>query len=106
MCILFVCTLLKVVSYYDFTVLSMSVMGIQKKFGWGMGGWGELYPVLFWIFGICFNIAKPLSVAGTHDSHSCPWVRVVELCPPSLAARLNRGCVARSECSHPRQYWH
>ena len=34
MCILFVlCTLLKVVSYYDLTVLSMSVMGFQKKFG-------------------------------------------------------------------------
>ena len=26
--------LLKVVSYYDLSVLSMSVMGFQKKFGW------------------------------------------------------------------------
>ena len=26
-------TLLKVVSYYDLSVLSMSVMGFQKKFG-------------------------------------------------------------------------
>ena len=35
-----VCTLLKVVGYYDFSVLSMSVMGFQKKkFGWGVGGW-------------------------------------------------------------------
>ena len=34
MCILFVYTLLKVVTYYDLTVLSMSVMGFQKKFGW------------------------------------------------------------------------
>ena len=35
------CTLLKVVSYYDLSVLSMSVMGFQnnKKFGWGGGGW-------------------------------------------------------------------
>ena len=31
-CILY--TLLKVVGYYDLSVLSMSVMGFQKKFGW------------------------------------------------------------------------
>ena len=50
MCILFVYTLLKVVGYYNLSVLSMSVMGFQKKkkFGWGVvGGWGELYPRLF-----------------------------------------------------------
>ena len=40
-------TLLKVVGYYDLSVLSMSVMGFQKKFGWGVGGWGELYPIFF-----------------------------------------------------------
>ena len=29
----------------DLSVLSMSVMGFQKKFGWGwVGGWDELYP--------------------------------------------------------------
>ena len=39
MCILFVYTLLKVVSYYDLSVLSMLVMGFQKKFGWGVGEW-------------------------------------------------------------------
>ena len=49
------CTLLKVVGYYDLSVLSMSVMGFQKKkIGRGVGGWvgewGELYPSLFWIF--------------------------------------------------------
>ena len=44
------CTLLKVVGYYDLSVLSMSVMGFPKKFGWGVGGWGELYPILFRIF--------------------------------------------------------
>ena len=49
MCILFVYTLLKVVSYYDFIVLSISVMGLKKKFRI-VGGRGELYPVLFWIF--------------------------------------------------------
>ena len=33
-----VCTLLKVVSYYDLSVLSMSVMGFQKKVGGWVGG--------------------------------------------------------------------
>ena len=49
MCILSVYTLLKVVGYYDLSVLSMSVMGFQKKSldgGW-VGGWGELYPIFF-----------------------------------------------------------
>ena len=46
MCIPSVYTLLKVVGYYDLSVLSMSVMGFQKKFGW-VGGWGELYPSFF-----------------------------------------------------------
>ena len=51
MCILFVYRLLKVVSYYDLSVLSMSVMGFHNnnKVLMGFGGWGELYPVLFWI---------------------------------------------------------
>ena len=38
MCILSVHTLLKVVGYYDFSVLSMSVMVSKKKFGWWVGG--------------------------------------------------------------------
>ena len=38
MCILSVYTLLKVVSYYDLSVLSMSVMGFQKK-SFDGGGW-------------------------------------------------------------------
>ena len=42
-------TLLKVVSYYDLRVLSMSVRGFQKNL---LDGWGDLYPVLFLIFGI------------------------------------------------------
>ena len=46
--------MVKVVSYYDLSVLSMSVMGFKKKFGWGGCGaymvWGQLHPVLFWIF--------------------------------------------------------
>ena len=48
MCIL--SALLKVVGYYDLSVLPMSVLGFQKKkFGWGVGGWSELYPS-FWGF--------------------------------------------------------
>ena len=35
-------------SYYDLSVLSMSVMGLD----WRVGGWCELYPVLFGIFEI------------------------------------------------------
>ena len=53
MCIL---SLLKVVGYYDLSVLSMSVMGFQKKYGW-VGGWGELYPSFF---GICLTLQSPL----------------------------------------------
>ena len=41
----------------------MSVMGFQKKIWIGgvdvVGGWGELYPVLFWIFGICLTRQSP-----------------------------------------------
>ena len=44
MCIISVYALLKVVGYYDVCDLSMSVMGFQKKFGWVVGGCGELYP--------------------------------------------------------------
>ena len=54
-------TLLKVVSYYDLSVLSMSVMGFQKKkLDGGVGGWGELHPSLFWIFGIYLTLQSPL----------------------------------------------
>ena len=38
MCILSVYPLVKVVGYYDLSVLSMSVMGFQKKV-WMGGGW-------------------------------------------------------------------
>ena len=38
MCILFVFTLLKVISYYDLSVPSMSMMGFQKMV-WIGGGW-------------------------------------------------------------------
>ena len=38
MCILSVYALLKVVGYYDLSVLSMSVMGFQQKKVWMEGG--------------------------------------------------------------------
>ena len=55
------CTLLIVVKYYDLSVLCMSVMGFQNKIkiGWGVGGWGELQPSLFWIFGILLTLQAP-----------------------------------------------
>ena len=46
----------------------MSVMGFQNKSLNGGGcHWGELYPVLFWMSGICFNFAKPLSSCGISE---------------------------------------
>ena len=47
MCILSVHTLLKVVGYYDLSVLSMLVMGFQKKFGWGWVGGVSSIRVFF-----------------------------------------------------------
>ena len=67
--ILSVYTLLKVVSYYDLSVLSISVMGFQKKVWMRVGRWGELYPS---IFGILLTLQSPLmSMFQTrHDRHS------------------------------------
>ena len=69
MCIL--SAFLKVVGYYDLIVLSMSVMGFQKKFGWGVGGWGKFYPSLFGFLEF-FKFAKPLHltvlIKTTHTS--------------------------------------
>ena len=50
---IYIYTLLKVVGYYDLSVLSMSVMGFQKKLM--VGGWGELYPNFFLD---CFKLCK------------------------------------------------
>ena len=55
MCILSVYALLKVINYYDLSVLFMSMMGFQKK----KGGWGELHPSLFWIYGIFLTLQSP-----------------------------------------------
>ena len=59
MCILSV-YIAKLVGYYDLSVLSMSVMGFQKnKFGWRVGGWGELPNILVWMFGIFLTLQIP-----------------------------------------------
>ena len=50
------CTLLKVVSHYDFSGLSMSVMGFQKKVWMEVGGLSSIQ----FCFGF-FNFAKPLT---------------------------------------------
>ena len=51
----------KVVSYYDLSVPSMSMMVSKKKKLWmGVGGWGELYPSFFWIFLIFLTLQSPL----------------------------------------------
>ena len=51
--------LLTVVGYYDLSVLSMSVMGFQKKkFGWRVGGVSSI-QIFVWMCGIFFNFAKP-----------------------------------------------
>ena len=64
MCILSV--LLKVVAYYDLSVLSMSVMGFQKKVWMGVGGWGEFYPIFLELF----YFARPLrDKDGGKSSH-------------------------------------
>ena len=60
MCILSVYTLLRVVRYYDLSVLSMSVMGFQKKsLDGGLVGWVSFYPSFFWIFGIFLPLQSP-----------------------------------------------
>ena len=62
MCIPSVYTLLKVVRYYDLSVLSMSGMVFQQqqqRLDGGGGGLGELYLILFCIFGICLTLQSP-----------------------------------------------
>ena len=60
MCIVFIYQLLKVVSYYDLSVLSMSVMGSKKKSldGEWVGGVNSIQ--VYFGFLEFFNFAKPL----------------------------------------------
>ena len=61
-CVFCLYALLKVVGYHDLSVLSKSVMGFQKKKVWGVGGWGELYPIFFGIFVIFLTLRSLRSV--------------------------------------------
>ena len=58
MCIMSVYTLLKVVGYYDLSVLSMSVM-VSKKKVWMF--FFDTYPIVFGFFEFLFNFARPLN---------------------------------------------
>ena len=39
---------------------SLMIIGFQKKLDRGVGGWIELYLNFFWMYGISFNLARPL----------------------------------------------
>ena len=56
MCVRSEYTFLKVVGYYDLSVLTISVINgfPKKKFGWG-----EFYPSFFGIFGIFLTLQSP-----------------------------------------------
>ena len=59
MCILSVYTLLKVVGYYHLSVLSMPVMGFQKKFGCVVS---SIQNIFLGFFKKKNYFAKPLTV--------------------------------------------
>ena len=82
MCILSRSILLKVVGYYDLSVLSMSVIGFPKKSSDGVGGWGELYPIFFGIFGIFLTLQSP-----------------------SVTARAEQGCIRSPFLFLPGIHW-
>ena len=50
------------VCIYDLSVLAVSRMGFQKKkyLDRGVGGWVELYPIFWGIFGIVLTLQIPL----------------------------------------------
>ena len=68
MCILSVFTLLKVVGYYDPSVLPMSVMGFKKKVWWVGGVSSIQFFVDVWNL---FNFAKPLRSLHIHILNVC-----------------------------------
>ena len=77
MCILSVYTLLKVVGYYDLSVLSMtlSVMGFQNKV-WMGGGWvgGVSYIQCFFGFFEFLTLQNPLATLQLLIIRSCAKV--------------------------------
>ena len=68
-CVFCLYTLLKFVGYYDLSILSMSVMGFQKKkFGWVWVG-GVSYIQFFGDFRNFFNFAKSLIQSRRYKLH-------------------------------------
>ena len=67
-CVFCLYTLLKVVSYYDLSALSMSVMCFQKKFGWGWVGGVSSNPLSSFIFDCLnfLNFANPPVLVMNH----------------------------------------
>ena len=63
-CVFCLYTLLKVISYYECSVHVSD--GFPKKVWMGVGGWGELYPSLFWIFRIFLTLQSPLVYLYRH----------------------------------------
>ena len=64
------CMLLKVVGYYDLSVMSMSVLGFPKQSLDG-GGWVEwALSNFFWIFGMFLTLQSPLFLT-TYNVRSC-----------------------------------
>ena len=59
-CVFCLHTLLKVVKFYDLSVLSMSVMGFQqKKFGWGWVGGVSSIQVYFGFVEFVLTLQSP-----------------------------------------------
>ena len=48
----------------------------HKKFGWGVGGWGELYSSFIFYFWNCYNFAKPLTLNWYHAVTCIAQIRV------------------------------
>ena len=69
--------LLKVVNYHGLKVLPMSVLCFKKKMDRGVGGWSELYPLLFCIWGIVLTFRPTCSYTlfPLQPSTSFHWVR-------------------------------
>ena len=99
------CTLVKVFSYFDLSVLSMSVMGFQKKV------WmGELYPSLFCIFWIFLTLQSPLDQVEYIVSWSCSGRNVIFHRETDKCANLIFICVSSLIAQglllwHPRLSW-
>ena len=88
MCILFVYTLLKVVSYYDLSVLSISVMGFQKKFGWG--GWVCGSDVSY--IQVYFGFLEFFNFAVSKDKYLTAQAMYIVSASPKPTQYDNRAC--------------